>query len=199
MRVGLTGGIGAGKSEVARRLARLGAVVVDYDVLAREVVAAGTPGHQAVVDAFGPAVLGPDGELDRAELAAAVFGDDAARARLNAIVHPLVGARAAELHAAVGDERIVVHDIPLLVENGLAPAFDAVIVVVVADPETQVRRLVARGMAEADARARIAVQASNEQRIAVATHLIENDAGMDELEVRVAEVWHDLTGSVATR
>src|SRR5688500_640567 len=109
MRVGLTGGIGSGKSEVARRLARHGAVGIDYDVLAREVVAAGTPGHRAVVEAFGPDVVAEGGELDRARLAGVVFGDDAARHRLNAIVHPLVGARAAELEAAAGESAVVVH------------------------------------------------------------------------------------------
>ena len=198
MRVGLTGGIGSGKSEVARRLAARGAVVIDYDALAREVVAPGSEGLRQVVAAFGPAVVGPDGGLDRIRLAELVFADPQARGRLNAIVHPLVRARAVELEAATAASEIVVHDIPLLVENGLAPAFDAVIVVV-SDPETRVRRLVARGLAEHDARSRIAAQATDAERLAVATHVVTNDAGMPELDLRVADLWDRLGRSVADR
>ncbi len=196
MRVGLTGGIGSGKSEVARRLAARGAVVIDYDLLAREVVEPGSEGLQAVVEAFGTEILDADGRLDRERLASAVFSDDAARAVLNAIVHPRVGARAAERAREAPPDAVVVHDIPLLVENGLAPAFDAV-VVVVAEPETQVRRLVARGLSEGDAQARMAVQATDVERRAVATHVVENDGGMDELDARVGVLWQELRGTVA--
>jgi len=199
MRVGLTGGIGAGKSEVARRLAAHGAVVIDYDRLAREVVAPGSPGLAAVVAELGDDVLAADGSLDRERVAALVFADPAARGRLNAIVHPLVGALAAQGHAAAGPNAVVVHDIPLLVENGLAPAFDAVVVVIAGDPERQVRRLVARGLSEADARARIAVQASDEQRLAVATQVIVNDGGMSDLDAQVEAVWQELRADVAGR
>lgn len=198
MRVGLTGGIGSGKSEVARILAGLGAVVIDYDALAREVVAAGTSGFAAVVEAFGREVVGADGELDRARLADVVFADDTRRQQLNEIVHPLVRDTAAAAAAAAGAEAVVVHEIPLLVENGLASAFEAV-VVVLAEVDVRVRRLVARGMTEAAARARIAVQASDDERRAAATHLIVNDAGMGDLAEQVARVWNDLTGIVAGR
>ena len=191
LRVGLTGGIGSGKSTVARLLAEHGAYVVDSDVLAREVVAPGTPGLAAVVEEFGPGVL--DGaELDRAALAAIVFGDDEARARLNAIVHPLVGAAAAERYAAAPEGAVVVHDVPLLVEAGMVPLFD-VVVVVDADEETRVRRLVERGLPEEDARARIAAQASRETRNAAAHHVVTNDGTVDDLRGRVAALWAVLT------
>jgi dephospho-CoA kinase len=193
LRVGLTGGIGSGKSEVARLFARHGAVVVDSDALAREVVAPGTPGLAAVVEAFGPEVLRPDGSLDRERLAALVFADPEARARLNAIVHPLVGAAAAARVAAAPPDAVVVHDVPLLVEAGLAGGFDAV-VVVDAPVEVRLDRLTGRrGMARADAEARIAAQATREQRLAVADHVIVNDGTLDRLAERVAEVWAALT------
>ena len=195
LNVGLTGGIGAGKSEVARRFADLGAVLVDSDVLAREVVATATPGLAAVVAAFGPQVLGPDGALDRESLAALVFPDSDARSRLEAIIHPLVRARSAEVvaAAAAADPRvIVVHDVPLLAESGLAGQFDAV-VVVVAELSVRLHRLVAgRGMTEADARARIAAQASDAERAAVATHIIHNDASLADLDRAVLGVWTTL-------
>ena len=193
--VGLTGGIGSGKSEVARRLAALGAVIVDADVLAREVVAPGTPGLAQVVEAFGADVLTADGALDRDRLAAMVFTDPDARARLNAIVHPLVASRSLELISAAGHadpQAIVVNDVPLLVEAGAADLYD-VIVVVATDPQTQLRRLVdQRGMSEADARARIASQATPEQRRAVADIVIDNDGDLLALDRRVREVWADL-------
>jgi dephospho-CoA kinase len=189
LRVGLTGGIGSGKSEVARRLAAHGALVVDSDRLAREVVAPGTPGLAAVVAAFGEQMLRDDGSLDREHLAALVFADPAARERLNAIVHPLVGAAAAAALAAAPTDAVVVHDVPLLVETGMAPAFD-VVVVVDAPVEAQLARLVTqRGMSEADARARIAAQATREQRRAVADHVIRNDGTLQELAERTDEVW----------
>lgn len=193
--VGLTGGIGSGKSEVSRRLAALGAVVVDADVIAREVVEPGTTGLAQVVDAFGPQVLGSDGRLDRDRLAALVFGDDAARSRLNAIVHPLVGARTAELvaAAAAGDPHaVVVNDVPLLVEAGLTGRYD-VVVVVAADPEVQRRRLVEqRGMSELDAEARMSAQAPLADKLAVADFVVANDGDLDDLDAAVREVWAHL-------
>ncbi|MFD6880202.1 MULTISPECIES: dephospho-CoA kinase [unclassified Streptomyces] len=193
LKVGLTGGIGAGKSEVSRLLAEYGAVVVDADRIAREVVEPGTPGLAAVVEAFGESVLTATGELDRPALGAIVFGDPDKLRALNAIVHPLVGARSAELEGAAGPDAIVVHDVPLLAENGLAPLYDLV-VVVDASPETQLARLTARrGMTEEDARARMAVQATREQRLAVATLVIDNDGPLEALEPQVRTVWDRLT------
>jgi dephospho-CoA kinase len=190
--VGLTGGIGSGKSEVSRRLASRGAVIVDADVIAREVVAPGSPGLAQVAAAFGDGVLAADGSLDRDALAARVFGDDAARARLNGIVHPLVGARSLELIVAAGEadpHAVVVNDVPLLVENSLQDRYD-VVVVVDCSPETQLHRLVQqRGMTEADARARMATQATREQRLAVADYVVSNDADLAALDAQVEQVW----------
>jgi dephospho-CoA kinase len=192
LRIGLTGGIGSGKSEVARRLAAHGAVVVDSDRLARQAVEPGTPGLAEVAAAFGPGVLAADGSLDRPALAALVFADPAARARLEAIVHPRVRALAAEAFAAAPPDAIVVNDVPLLVEAGLAGAYDVVVVVAV-DPAVQLRRLVEqRGMSEADARARIATQATPEQRLAVADIVIDNDGTLEALAERVAAAWAEL-------
>lgn len=195
LRVGLTGGIGSGKSTVARLLASAGATVVDADAVAREVVAPGTEGLAEVVAEFGESVLSDDGSLDRPALGRLVFGDDEARARLNAIVHPRVGERTSELvrEAEESDPAgVVVHDIPLLVENGLAAAFDTVVVVDV-DPEIAVRRLVdSRDMSEADARSRIAAQAHRSQRRAVADHVIVNEDSVAALEEQVAALWQRL-------
>ena len=203
LRVGLTGGIGSGKSEVSRRLAAHGAVVIDADVAARAVVAPGTPGLARVAEAFGAGVLGPDGALDRERLGAIVFADPASRATLNAITHPLVGQwmRAAERAAvdAAGGDVIVVHDVPLLAENGRARDFDLVIVVDV-PPELQLERLVSqRGMTPDQARARLAAQASRQQRLAVADIVIDNSGSLEDLDRRVAEVWAELTRQVAAR
>jgi len=197
MRVAVTGGIGSGKSAVAGRLAAHGAVVVDADRIAREVVEPGTPGLAAVVAEFGPGVLLPDGSLDRAGLAAIVFADPERRAALEAIVHPLVGQRSAELIAAAPADAVVVYDVPLLTERaggalGRASEFDAV-VVVEAPLETRVARLVGRGLAEADARARIAAQATDEQRRAIADHVVVNDGDLAALDVAVDRLWALLT------
>jgi len=173
LRVGLTGGIGAGKSTVAARLAEHGAVVIDSDKIAREVVAAGTEGLAKVVAAFGSGLLTADGELDRPALAKIVFDDEQARNTLNGIVHPLVRDRSADLVARAAPDAIVVHDIPLLVENGLGPAFHLVLVVH-APAEVRVRRLIERGMAEGDVRARIASQASDRQHRAAADVWLDN-------------------------
>ncbi|WSB50450.1 dephospho-CoA kinase [Streptomyces cellulosae] len=190
--VGLTGGIGAGKSEVSRLLVECGAVLIDADRIAREVVEPGTPGHAAVVEAFGEDILAEDGSLDRPRLGAIVFNDPEKLATLNSIVHPLVGARSRELEEAAPEDAVVVHDVPLLTENGLAPLYD-VVIVVDASPETQLDRLVRlRGMSEEDARARMAAQATREQRRAIADIVIDNDVPLDELERRVKEVWADL-------
>jgi dephospho-CoA kinase len=191
MRVGLTGGVGSGKSTVAALLAEHGAVVVDADAIAREVVAPGTPGLAAVLARFGAGVTAPDGSLDRAALAAIVFNDESARLDLNAIVHPLIGARTAELMSAAPADAIVVHDIPLLVEGNLAEAFDAV-VVVEADQQTRLQRLGLRGLSADDARARMAAQASDEQRRAVADEVIGNDGDLDALRAEVDELWKRL-------
>ncbi|MGW6530748.1 dephospho-CoA kinase [Streptomyces venezuelae] len=192
LKVGLTGGIGAGKSEVSRLLVASGAVLIDADKIAREVVEPGTPGLAAVVEAFGPEVLAPDGSLDRPKLGAVVFADADKLAALNAIVHPLVGARSAELEQAASDDAVVVHDVPLLAENGLAPLYDLVIVVD-ASPVTQLDRLVRlRGMSEEDARARMAAQATREKRLEIADVVIDNDGPLEGLSERVGEVWADL-------
>ncbi|HET7388058.1 MAG TPA: dephospho-CoA kinase [Nocardioidaceae bacterium] len=193
MRIGLTGGVASGKSAVAAVFADLGAVVIDADVLAREVVEPDTPGYAAVVAAFGPDVIGDDGSLDRGRLGAIVFADPSARARLEAIVHPLVRARAAELEGAAAPGSVVVHDIPLLVETGQGDRFDAVVVVDVPE-QTQVERMVElRGWTPEDARARIAAQAPREQRLAVATYVIDNTGTAEDLRDRVAEVFAELT------
>ncbi|MFF3905374.1 dephospho-CoA kinase [Streptomyces sp. NPDC001848] len=192
LKVGLTGGIGAGKSEVSRLLVECGAVLIDADRIAREVVAPGTPGLAAVVEAFGEDVLAPDGSLDRPRLGSIVFADPDKLAALNSIVHPLVGARSRELETAAPDDAVVVHDVPLLAENGLAPLYD-VVIVVDASPATQLDRLVRlRGMTEEDARARMAAQASREKRLDVADIVIHNDVPLEELKQRVRDVWEEL-------
>ena len=201
LRVGLTGGIGSGKSEVARRLVAHGAVIIDADVAARAVVAFGTPGLARVAEAFGAGVLGPDGALDRERLGAIVFGDPDSRATLNAIVHPLVGEwmRAAEQAAVAASDGdvIIVHDVPLLAENRRADDFDLVLVVDV-PPELQLERLVSqRGMTPDQARARMAAQASRAQRLAVADLVIDNSGSLADLDRRVADLWTDLRRRLA--
>lgn len=192
LKVGLTGGIGAGKSEVSRLLVEHGAVLIDADRIAREVVAPGTPGLAAVVEAFGRDVLAGDGGLDRPKLGSIVFADAEKLAVLNSIVHPLVGARSRELESAAAADAVVVHDVPLLAENALAPLYDLVIVVD-ASPETQLDRLVRlRGMTEEDARARMAAQATREKRLEIADIVIDNDVPLEDLRRRVTDVWADL-------
>lgn len=197
LRVGLTGGIGSGKSEVSRRLAERGAVLIDADVLAREVVEPGTPGLAAIVREFGAGMLLPDGTLDRPKLGSIVFADEERRRALNAIIHPLVGRRSQELLEAAPPDAIVVYDVPLLAENDLAGFYDVVVVVDVA-VETQLARLAGpRGMTEADARARVAAQATREQRRAIATHVIDNSGSLEELDARVDRLWDELTSRAA--
>ena len=197
LRIGLTGGIGSGKSEVARRLADRGAVLIDADVAAREVVVPGSPGLARIAEVFGAEVLRPDGSLNRERLGGIVFGDPGLRARLNEIVHPLVrewmqAAEQAAVQAAEPPGPVVVHDVPLLAESRGRAGFDVVIVVDV-PPELQLERLVSlRGMPPEQARARMAAQASREQRLAVADVVIDNSGSLDDLDRRVAEVWADL-------
>jgi dephospho-CoA kinase len=202
LNVGLTGGIGAGKSEVTKRFAALGATVIDADAVAHEVVAIGTPGLAAVIDEFGGEMLAEDGSLDRAKLADVVFGDDSARLRLNAIVHPLVGARVADLITAVSGRdpgAIVVNDVPLIVEAAIADRYD-VIVVVDSPVDVQLERLTTiRGMTAEAAQSRIAAQASREQRLAIADHVIANDGDLEVLDAQVRAVWAELSGSARAR
>ncbi len=194
MRVGLTGGVASGKSAVSAILDELGAVVVDADVLAREAVAPGTDGLQEVVEAFGPEMLTDEGDLDRPAMGAIVFADAEKRRVLEAIIHPRVRARGAEIEASAGPDDVVVHDIPLLAETGQADGFDAVIVVDV-PTETQVERMVdLRGMTREDAEARVAAQATREERLAIATHVVDNTGTLEDLRRRVTDVYRELCG-----
>ena len=192
LRIGLTGGIGAGKSEVSRRLAAQGAIVIDADLIAREVVAPGTSGLAEVAAAFGPGVLGADGALDRPALGDVVFADAGKLAQLNAIVHPRVGARMRELEDSAGPASIVVHDVPLIAENDLAGSYDLVIVVDV-PPRVQLDRLVRlRGMTKEQAQARMAAQAAREQRLAIADIVVDNSGSLAELDRQVGDLWAEL-------
>ena len=186
-RIGLTGGIGSGKSTVAKMFAELGAHVIDADAVAREVVEPRTPGLAALVEEFGNGILDGD-RLDRTALAQIVFEDEGARTRLNAIIHPLIGARTAELIAALPPDAVFLHDVPLLVELHLENAYDLVVVVDAPD-DVRVSRLVERGLTEDDARARIATQATREQRLAVADVVINNSGDLDQLREQVRSAW----------
>ena len=193
MRVGLTGGIASGKSTVASILVELGAVLIDGDALAREVVARGTPGLARVVAEFGEDLLTAEGDLDRPALGRVVFSDEAARKRLEAITHPLIFERYAELEAAAGAADLVVHDIPLLAESGRADTFDEVIVVDVPH-ELQVQRMVRdRGWTREEATSRIAAQATREDRLAIATYVVDNTGSLEQLRARVEEIYGELT------
>ena len=191
LRVGLTGGIGSGKSTVSGRLAEHGATIIDADRIAREVVEPGSVGLARVTEAFGGGVLGPDGALDRAALAKVVFADDAARQKLNGIVHPLIGARTAELTSAAPKDAVLVHDVPLLVENGLAPMYHLVVVVDAPVPERIARLLRTRGMTEDEVRARIAAQADEARRRAVADVWLDNGGSPDQVLAAVDALWAD--------
>lgn len=189
VRVGLTGGIASGKSTVSRMLAEHGAVIIDSDLIAREVVAPGTDGLKEVVAAFGEEVLTEAGELDRPKVGAIVFADPEKRKALEAIIHPRVFLRAIEIDEAAGEHAVIVNDIPLLAETNQADRFDAVVVVDV-PAKLQVERMVRdRGMTAEDAEARIAAQATREQRLAIATYVIENTGTLADLQARVAEVY----------
>ena len=199
MRIAVTGGIGSGKSAVSARLAARGAVVVDADRIAREVVEPGTPGLAAVVAEFGDGVLAADGSLDRAAMARIVFADPERRAALEAIVHPLVADRSAQLIEAAPVDAVVVYDVPLLAESlsttrSEGHGFDQV-VAVTAPVETRVSRLVARGLAEDDARARIAAQASDAERAAIADHVVDNSGDLASLETAVDDLWAGLVSA----
>jgi dephospho-CoA kinase len=192
-RIGLTGGIGSGKSTVSALFSALGAYVVDADAIAREVVAPGSAGLDALVEEFGPEILSPDGALDRAALAEVVFADSSARERLNAITHPRIAARTAELVAGLPSDAVMIHDVPLLAELGLQGAYDLVVVV---DAPEQVRidRLVARGLTQPDARARIKAQASREQRLGIADIVIDNSGDLQALREQVQKAWPMVAG-----
>ncbi len=192
-RIGLTGGIGSGKSTVSAMLSELGARVIDADAIAREVVAPGTEGLAELVATFGPQILAPDHSLDRTALADIVFADPDARDSLNAITHPRIAARTAELIADFPHDAVMVHDIPLLVEVGLQDAYDVVLVVDAPD-ELRVQRLVDRGLSEEDARARIASQAPRAQRLAAADVVIDNSGTLEELRTQVLQAWPTLIG-----
>lgn len=192
-RIGLTGGIGSGKSTVSAMLADLGAHVVDADAIAREVVEPGSQGLAELAETFGQAILNPDGSLDRAGLADVAFADPQARATLNGILHPKIAARTAELIAQIPDDAVLVHDVPLLVELGMQKAYDLVVVVDAPDG-LRVQRLVARGMPQEDARARIAAQAVREQRLAVADVVIDNSGDLEDLSQQVRKAWPLLCG-----
>jgi dephospho-CoA kinase len=199
LRVGLTGGIGAGKSEVSRLLAAQGAVVIDADAIAREVVAPGTPGLAEVVAAFGPGVLLSDGSLDRGKLGEIVFDDAELRNTLNSIIHPRVGTRMRELEENAGQGAIVIHDVPLIAENNLAASYDLIVVVDV-PPRIQLDRLIKhRGMTREQARARLAAQASREQRLAIAGIVIDNSSSLAELDRQVGELWAELRRAQAAQ
>jgi dephospho-CoA kinase len=198
LRVGLTGGIGSGKSAVSGLLAAHGAVVIDYDVLAREAVEPGSPGLQAIAERFGSEVIAADGTLDRPALAAIVFADPEALTALNGITHPAIWQLAAAREAEAGPDAIVVHDNPLLVEMGAAQHCDVVVVVDVPE-DVQIARLVSsRGMPESDARARIATQASRQQRTGAADLVIDNTGSLDELAVIVGGTWDELVSRAAS-
>lgn len=202
LRIGLTGGIGAGKSTVSATFAECGGVIVDGDVIAREVVEPGTEGLAQLVEAFGDDILLADGALNRPALAAKAFVDDGQRAKLNGVVHPLVARRRQEILDSVHQDAVVVEDIPLLVETGMAPLFPLV-VVVSADEETRVERLIKRGMDEADARARIKAQAPEDQRRAIADVLLDNSGSQGELVEKARDLWYNrvlpLAHNIGTR
>jgi dephospho-CoA kinase len=192
-RIGLTGGIGSGKSTVARLFAQHGASVIDADAIAREVVAPGSDGLGALTEAFGPAILNGDGSLNRPALADIVFADPDARQTLNAITHPRIAARTAQLIARLPDDAILVHDVPLLVELNMQKAYDLVVVVDAPD-EVRVARLIDRGHSPADARARISAQAPREQRLAAADIVIDNSGDLESLSRQVDSVWSRIAG-----
>lgn len=195
-RVGLTGGIGSGKSTVGRMLAERGAVLIDADQVARDVVEPGTPALAALAEEFGAGILKPDGSLDRAALAAIAFGDDHARARLNAITHPRIAERTAELFAQVPPGSVLVYEMPLLVELGLTEGYDLVVVVDAPD-DVRVARLVGRGLSREDAEARMAAQATRDERNSAADVVVDNAGSEADLRSAVDALWHRV--SVAAR
>jgi dephospho-CoA kinase len=192
MYVGLSGGIGSGKSTIASMFAKLGAEVIDADSIAREVIAIGTPGLEQVVAAFGASILDASGGIDRGFLAQLVFADRTKLTTLEQIIHPLVISRVAEIRSAAPADAVVIYDTPLLVEKQMMPDFDAV-VIVLAKTELRVERLIARGLNRTDISNRIANQATDDERTAAATFVIHNDGSLLEAEAQVAKVWSALT------
>ena len=192
MYLGLSGGIGSGKSTVAKILSDLGAVVIDADAIAKEVLEPGQVGYESVVHAFGGSVLDTSGNIDRKQLAAAVFQDTSQLAQLEAIVHPAVSARVTQIRESLPANSIVVYDTPLLVEKQLQDQFDKVIIVF-ADVDVRRSRLVSRGLDTSDIAARIANQVTDEQRMAVADFVVTNNGSLQELREHVTQVWHQLT------
>ncbi len=196
--VGLTGGIGAGKSTVGELLTERGAILIDGDVIARRVVEPGQPALAAIVERFGPEVLAPDGSLDRPALAARAFGNDEDRKALEAITHPAIGAEFVREMSEAPPDAIVVNDVPLLVESQKAAERGYEYVIVVEAPrDLRLDRLVARGLERADAEARMAAQATDEQRRAIATHVLDNGGTREQLAAQVDEVWNDLRSKAA--
>lgn len=194
MKVALTGGIGSGKSTVAHLLAERGAVIVDADAIAREIVEPGTTALREIGEAFGPEVIGADGRLDRRRLAEIVFADDSALRRLNDITHPRIAARSAELLAAAPSGAVLVYDMPLLVEQGpqALDGWDAIVVVDAPD-DARLQRLVARGLDRDDALMRMGAQATRQERLAAADHVIDNSGDPAALERAVDGLWRSLT------
>ena len=192
-RIGLTGGIGSGKSTVAGLLADHGAFVIDADAIAREVVAPGSEGLRTLVDTFGEGILQTDGALDRQVLARRVFHDEQARARLNAITHPLIARRTADLLRELPPHAMMVHDVPLLAELGMQDAYDVVVVVDTPD-DLRRERLMSRGLSEQEVVARISAQASRDERLAIADVIIDNSGSLDDLRAQVDDVWATVSG-----
>jgi len=196
--VGLTGGIGSGKSSVSARLSTLGALVIDSDLIAREIVEPGEPALAEVEVRFGPGVIRADRTLDRQALADIVFHDPAALAALNDIMLPRIGARTSAIEAAAPHDAVVVHDSPLLVEQGLAAAYDVVVVVDCPD-EVRLERLVEqRRMSATDARARMAAQATRDERLAVADFVLDNSGSLADLHAQVDQLWAHLLAAAGS-
>jgi dephospho-CoA kinase len=190
--VGLTGGIGAGKSTVLDMLAKRGAVVIDADAIVHDEQRAGKPVFNAMVEAFGPEIVGPDGELDRPKVASIVFNDPEKLKQLNAITHPAVGKEVLRRLTEAGEDGIVVIDIPLLTENTRSERGLQAVIVVDVHPDTQLDRAVTRGADADDAKKRMAAQATRDERLTLADHVLDNEGSLEALEKQVDELWERL-------